>query len=80
METFIPLQYNLTVTMSFTEMLIDIGKIISSFAIAILSGRYGLEGVIMGNIQTLDYILLTVMLFTMLYSFYMVNQLKQNSY
>ena len=61
-------------------MLVDIGKSLSAFAVVLLTGVNGIDGVVMGSIQPTDYALLGVMLIAMLYMFYMIQHMRNTSY
>lgn len=65
--------------MAFTDMLADIAKALGAFAVVLIAGINGVDGVIMGNIRFTDYILLGIMLIAMLYLFYTLQQMQTNS-
>jgi hypothetical protein len=66
--------------MGFMGMLADIAKTLGAFAIMLVSGVYGIDGVIMGNIAPLDYVLLGVFVISMLFVFYMIQSMKSTTY
>jgi len=61
-------------------MVADIAKTLGAFAIVLITGVNSVDGVIMGDIQTLDYILLGIMLIAMLFLFYMIQSMQNTSY
>ena len=66
--------------MGFDGMLVDLGKLLGAFAIVLITGVSGVDGVIMGNVQPTDYVLLGVMVIAMLYAFYMIQHMQSTSY
>jgi len=66
--------------MGFTGMLVDIAKTLGAFAVVLIAGVNGIDGVIMGDIQLTDYVLLGIMLIAMLYLFYMIQSMQNTSY
>ena len=61
-------------------MLADIAKALGAFAVVLIAGINGVDGVIMGDIELFDYVLLGVMLIAMLYLFYMIQTMQNTSY
>jgi hypothetical protein len=66
--------------MGFTDMLADIAKAIGAVVVLLISGRYAVEGVIMGDIAATDYVLLGVFVISMLYLFYMIQTMQSTTY
>lgn len=66
--------------MGFTGFLVDIAKAVGALGVVLFTGVNGIDGVIMGNIEFTDYILLAVMVISMLYLFYTLTQLRTTSY
>lgn len=66
--------------MGFTDMLADIAKALAAIAVLLYSGIQGVDGFIMGDIATMDYIFMGIFILSILYLFYITQSARAATY
>jgi len=66
--------------MGFVDMLVDIAKTLGALAVSLITGVRGLDGIFVGELGIVNYVLLGVSLISMLFLFYMIQRMQATTY